>query len=151
VGEKKLQLTHTETQLILDRVARHPVMLMAAQARGEEQFRLISTRRAGDREMFVLERVDPDRERLRIMVDTESGLIRTVETRERRVDLGARVHVVERYDDYRPIAGIRVPFRCITTIDGGEQEITTTWSEVLLGAPPPQALAPGGPTSLPSK
>lgn len=151
VGEKKLQLTHAETELILDRVARHPLMLMAAQARGEVEFRLVSTRRVGDREMAVLERVDPERERLRILVDTGSGLIRTVETRERRVDLGARVHVTERYDDYRPLAGIRVPFRCITTIDSGGQEITTTWSEVLLGAPPPQALAPGGPMSLPGK
>ena len=149
-GDRKIRLDQEETQLLLDRMKRHPVMLLAEYARGNVRFRLISTRRIGDREMAVLERIDAT-ERLRILLDSESGLVRVVETRERRIDLGERIHITERYDDYRPVSGVRMPFRRITTVDDGEAEVITTWNRIMVGAPSPRFLAGDGPASLPPK
>jgi hypothetical protein len=149
VDEKKVPLERAEARQMLERAERHPLMLIAAYTRGQIVFRLVGTRRVGDREMAVLQRVDAKGERLRMIIDVGSGLVRAVETRERRADLGARVHVIERYDDYRPVeGGLRAPFRCLTAVDDGPREGVAVWERFEARAPSAQALAAGGPSSL---
>jgi len=149
-GSRQIRLDQEESRLLLSRMYRHPVILLSRFTRGLVKFRLISTRRVDDREMAVLQMVDA-LERLRIMIDTESGLVRVVTTRERRLDLGEFVHVSERYSDYRPVDGIRAPFYRVTTVDDGDAEILTTWKQLEIGAPGARFLSGDGPASMPPK
>lgn len=149
-GERQVRLDQEESRLLLSRLQRHPVILLARYARGQVRFRLVSTRRVGDREMAVLQMIGAA-DRLRIMIDTESGLVRAVTTRERRIDLGEHIHVTERYMDYRPVNGVRAPFYRVTTVDDGDFEIFTVWKRIEIGEPSARYLAGNGPASLPPK
>ncbi|MBM4061793.1 MAG: hypothetical protein FJ265_11965, partial [Planctomycetes bacterium] len=71
---------------------RHPLLLLAAHARGQLPFRPIAQRAVGDRELMVLEAIGGGFDRLRIHVDAASHLVRTVEVWETTGD-GAVAHV----------------------------------------------------------
>jgi hypothetical protein len=128
---------------------RHPILLLGRWVRGEIVFRLASLRRIDDRDMAILELVDPTVEPLRVTMDAESGLIRAVETREWRPDLGARVQVTEYYDDYRRAGSVRAPFHCMTQTGGATaQTIDASYADLQFEAVDPEALKRGGPRRL---
>ena len=122
-----------EAQLLRHEMRRHPMMLLAANARGTLQFRPIAQRSTGDRGLMVLEALGDEFDRLRIHIDTESFLIRTVESWERLPD-ETLVHVHESWSDYRAAGPMRAPYRCRTTWNDGEHQTETqysAWSPVL--------------------
>jgi hypothetical protein len=77
--------------------------------------------------MAILELIDPTRERLRVQVDAQSGLIRQVETREVSPGIG-RVQVVEKLSDYRAHKGLRSPFHMLTIVGSAPEPIVTDWA-----------------------
>lgn len=107
---------------------RHPLALLAAYARGELGFRLIATRRGTDRTMLVVETTNQDAPRLRLCLDQDSSLIRTVETWDTTAE-GAPVFVQESWSDYRPTLGLRAPFRRVTDYDDGSRRTETVWAK----------------------
>lgn len=107
--------------------ARHPLALLAAHARGELRCQWIASRRLGDRNMLIVEATSKDYDRLRLSIDEDSSLIRTVETWDTTAD-GTPVYVQESYSDYRSVMGLRVPFRRMTDLDDGSRRIETVWS-----------------------
>ena len=106
---------------------RHPLMLLAANQRGTLLFRPIAQRSSGDREMMVLEATGNEFDRLRIHIDTESHLIRIVESWERLPD-ETLVHVRESWSDYRTADSMRAPHRRRTTWNDGEHQTETVFS-----------------------
>lgn len=117
-GDRRVMLEAPERERLLDAARRHPLLLMAAAARGEVQFQLLALRRSGDRRLAVLERVDPTRSVLRVFVDTGSGLPRRIETKEWQPGLRTAVRVSAEFFDYRSAGGLRVPFFVRITVDG---------------------------------
>lgn len=105
----KRPLGARETALLRQEVMRHPLLLLAAHARGELQFRPIAERTVGDRDLMVLEALGDRFDRLRMHVDTGSGLVRVVES---WVTLPGDtiVHVQETWSDYRSVGTLRAPF-----------------------------------------
>lgn len=132
-GDQELPLAPEESIPLLERALRHPLLLLAAVARGEASYRLIALRRAGNRPIAVLERDDPTQERLRLLVDAESGLVRGLETREARPGLG-RVNVREEFADYRTVGALRTPF-LVTTVLDDRIRVVAKWVSVTFGAP----------------
>ncbi|MEM7199598.1 MAG: hypothetical protein AAF628_04990 [Planctomycetota bacterium] len=114
--------------------SRHPLVLLGRWARDELPLRLVSIRNEGDREVAVLE-ADEEAQRLRLSIDTESGLVRTVESVVWRPDLRDLVRVVERYEDYRSVGRMRAPFWRRTVTDDGTNSITTVWQDMSLSTP----------------
>jgi predicted Zn-dependent peptidase len=148
-GEEAIELEVLETEHLVNRMRRHPIMLLARWVRGEIVLRLASLRRIDDRDMAILELVDPTVEPLRVTMDAESGLIRAVETREWRPDLGARVQVTEYYDDYRRAGRVRAPFHCTMQSGGAAAPtIDATYADLSFEPVPPEALERGGPRRL---
>ncbi len=133
-GGEKRPLGLEEVRPLLDEARRWPLMLLAEFARGDAEYRLVSIRPVGDRQMAVLERVADTPDRVRIEVDTGSGLIRAVVAGEKR-DTG-RVFLREEYRDYRTIdGGVRVPFYRASFVDGGVLGLATEWDAITAGAP----------------
>lgn len=105
-----VDLTIDEVRLRQAAAARHPLLLIARASRGELRLRLVSLRTVGDREYAVLEAEDDKSARLRLSIDTGSGLVRAVEMREWHT-VGGLQTVVDEYEDYRTITGgRRTPF-----------------------------------------
>lgn len=121
-------LAAREAKLLRHEMIRHPLMLLAESKRGNLQFRPIGERISGDRELMVLEAIDADFDRLRIHIDIESYLIRTVESWERLPD-ETLAHVRENWSDYRESGVVRAPFRRRTTWNDGEHQTETAFSE----------------------
>jgi hypothetical protein len=133
LGQVVRSLDAREAALLRREMQRHPLALLAAYARGELSFRTVAQRDAGDRTMAVLEAQNGDFDRLRVHVDVESHLVRTVETWETLPD-GTPLHVADAWQDYRSVGQLRVPFRCLTTQDNGQNRIEhvfTKWTPLL--------------------
>lgn len=128
LGSERLQLSAQEAGYCLRQVERHPLLLLAAQARGELDFRAIAQRRVGDRDMMILEAADGRFDRLRVHIDTESMLIRVVETWEAGPD-GTPVYVHDAWSDYRSVDGLRAPFRCLVELDDGQARHEVVYRE----------------------
>ena len=131
VAGRSAQLSPQEAAWRRNEVARHPLALVLAWQRGDVQFRVVTTRRVGDRDYEALEAIDGGFERLRIEIDRESGLLRTVECWATTPD-GNATRSVDTWNDYRSVEGVRVPFRCSTIVDDGQSERTTTFVRVQL-------------------
>jgi hypothetical protein len=125
-GEQR-ELKPREAESLRRGAARHPLMLLGAWTRGEQAFRLVSVRRVHDRETAVLEALGDRFERLRLHVDRESHLVRTVESWETDPN-GTPRHLQEHWSDYRTVSGHRVPFRRVTEVDDGTVRVETVWS-----------------------
>lgn len=106
---------------------RHPLALLAAHARGDLPFRMVSMREDADRRHAVLEAAGGDFERLRVHVDTQSCLVRVVESWETLAD-GSVVHWRETWQDYRAAGPLRAPFHRMTTQDDGRGRVATSWA-----------------------
>lgn len=125
---KAVQLSPQEAAWRRAEAASHPLAIVLAWQRGDLQFRLLASRNVGDRVYEALEAIGDQFERLRIELDRESGLVRTVE-RWATTPEGAATRTVETWADYRTIDGIRAPFRCTTVVDDGQSERTSTYSK----------------------
>lgn len=143
-GTEILELENDEARTLVQAVERHPLLLLAAHAQGRLSMRLLAVRTVDEREMAVLERVDPSRERLRLFLDAQSGLVRRIETREWRPGIG-RVPLVENFADYRSAAGVRVPFHVESALDPGGEPVATEWLRFVPTTPTAEELTPGGP------
>lgn len=128
LGKVRKSLDAREAQLLRHQMMRHPLMLLAANRQGTLQFRPIAQRSSGDRELMVLEAIGDQFDRLRIHIDTESHLIRVVESWERLPD-ATLVHVRESWSDYRDSGALRAPHRRRTTWNDGEHQTETVFSE----------------------
>lgn len=122
------QLSSREATLLRRERRRHPLALLAAHQRGERRFRPIAQRKVGDREFYIVEDVGDEFDRLRVHIDTESRLIRVVESWEQLEDQ-TLVHIKEEWSDYRPVEGLRVPHRRRTTWNDGQRVSETLFSE----------------------
>ncbi len=141
VGEKPIDLDEDEVTLLFSRVERHPLFLLSSVARGESSYKLVSSRRIGGRQFAMLELEDADRPLLRILVDIESGLIRSVHTLEHLPGVGT-VSITEQYRDYRNISGVRVPHHKTTLIDDTTAGSVTMYTEFRPTTPPPLGFDP---------
>lgn len=130
LGKVRKSLDAREAKLLRHQMMRHPLMLLAANQRGTLQFRPIAQRSSGDRELMVLEAIGDEYDRLRIHIDTESHLIRIVESWERLPD-ETLVHVHESWSDYRAAGAMRAPHRRRTTWNDGRHQTETVFSEWL--------------------
>jgi hypothetical protein len=126
---KAAQLSPQEAAWRRAEVASHPLAIVLAWQRNDLQFRLLASRNVGDRVYETLEALGDQFERLRIELDRESGLIRTVERWATTPD-GSATRAVETWADYRTIEGIRAPFRCTTVVDDGQSERTSVYSKL---------------------
>lgn len=130
LAKVRKSLNAREARLLRHKMMRHPLMLLAANQRGTLQFRPIAQRSSGDRELMVLEAIGGEFDRLRIHIDTESYLIRIVESWERLPD-ETLVHVRESWSDYRAAGAMRAPHRRRTTWNDGEHQTETVFSDWL--------------------
>ena len=130
LNKVKASLSARETRLLRHEMMRHPLMLLKAHASGTLHFRTIAQRKSGDREFIVLEALGGEFDRLRIHIDTESFLIRIVESWERLSD-ETLVHLHETWSDYRAAGVMRAPFRRRTMWDDGKHQTETIFSEWL--------------------
>lgn len=126
-GQRK-GLSPREVALLRHEWMRHPQMLLTAHLQGRLRFRPVARRALGDREVYIVEAVGDEFDRLRLQIDTESRLIRVVESWERLTD-ETLVHVVEEWSDYRDAAGMRVPHRRRTTWNDGQRQSETVFSD----------------------
>ncbi|MBL8753568.1 MAG: insulinase family protein [Planctomycetes bacterium] len=135
VGTTTRSLDAAEAGWLRREQHRHPLALLAAAARGEILFRPVAQRDSGDRTVMVLEAKCERFERLRVHLDTQSHLVRVVETWETLPD-GTALHLHEDWSDYRLAAGLRAPFRRLCTQDDGQNRVETlfqTWTPDLRG------------------
>lgn len=128
MGKTKQPLSSREARLLRHEMMRHPLMLLQANLKGRIKFRPVAQRKTGDRELMVLEAVGKEFDRLRIHIDTESFLIRTVESWERLAD-ETLVHIHETWSDYRAAGTVRAPHRLRTSWNDGEHQTETVFSE----------------------
>jgi hypothetical protein len=135
-------LSDLERQTVLVEAHNYPLMLLAAHARGELGFRLVSIRSVGDRTMVILEAVDSRFQRLRMHMDRGSGLVRQVETWQEDATNGA-IYARATYSDYRSAGGLRVPFHRRTETND-EVHRQTRWREFKPGRPRDELLLPSG-------
>jgi hypothetical protein len=83
--------------------------------------------------MVVLEAIGGPYDRLRLLLDTQSHLVRTVEAVAAQAD-GSVVHYEDSWQDYRTASGLRVPMRRLVTQDDGQNRVETVftkWTPVL--------------------
>jgi hypothetical protein len=146
-GDTAVELSATECETLLQAAARHPLIVLAEHVRGSGAWGLVSIRKTEDREIAILERLDPARERLRLHVDVESGLVRTIEADEWRQGLG-RVSVREELADYRSVEGMRAPFHWLVSVGDSAAPLQCVWSEFTLRTPEAPALRAGGPDTV---
>ena len=136
VGSQTIELSAVDAKAIQDRVQRHPLFLIASVARGDTTFRLLSIRRHAGRLLAVLEREEAGSTRLRMHVDSESGLVRVIESTEQRPGIGATA-LTEEFRDYRNVkGGLRVPFLVTQRIEGTQFGSLTRWQIFEPGRPP---------------
>jgi hypothetical protein len=117
VGSNRRPLSSGEARDLLYEAASHPIVLIAQFVQGKTRFRYIGVRAFEGRQVALLERVDASKPRLRISIDAETGLLRTVETTLLRSGVGL-VQVRESYDDYRRVNGVRTPMHRQSSVDG---------------------------------
>lgn len=127
LGSTVRSLHDTEAKILRREQQRHPLALLSAHLRGELPFRTIAQRDAGDRVVVVLEAMTDRFDRLRVHVDTQSHLIRVVESWETLAD-GTVVHLADAWSDYRLVRGLRVPFHRICTHDNGQNRVETVFT-----------------------
>lgn len=127
---KRAQLSPQEAEWRRREAARHPLALVIAWSRGDLSFRRVGTKKFGDRELETLEALGDRFERLRIDIDRESGLVRSVEHWATSPD-GVATRSVDTWTDYRTVEGIRAPFRCTTVVDDGQSQRVSSYSRVL--------------------
>lgn len=120
-------LTPQQARLLRREWLRHPQTLLAAHQRGERRFRPVAQRTVGDRAYYIVEDVGDEFDRLRVHIDTESRLIRVVESWEQLEDQ-TLVHIREEWSDYRPVDGARVPHRRRTTWNDDQRVSETVFS-----------------------
>ena len=130
-GDTKVQLTPTEAHWQLSELERHPLALLYASACGTLKFRLLANRTIEGRDYVMLEAVGDREGRLRIALESQSALIRSVETWTTSPQ-GTPTCFVDTWSDHRPISGLRVPFRRVTVVDDGQSRRVTTFSKVSL-------------------
>ena len=128
LGKTVRPLDAKQAALLRREMQRHPLALLAAYARGEIAFRTVAQRDAGDRTMAVLEAATGPFDRLRVHIDVESLLVRTVETWETLPD-GTPLHLSEAWQDYRDVGTLRVPFRRLTSQDNGQNRIEAVFAK----------------------
>ncbi|MCB9878084.1 MAG: hypothetical protein H6835_10825 [Planctomycetes bacterium] len=128
LGTVRQSLTAEDAAALRQEMARHPIMLLAAYARGALPFRAVAERTVGDRRMMVLEARDERFERLRVQVDVESSLVRVVETWQRFAD-GSIVHLSENWLDYRTTGDLRVPHLRRASWNDGQHETETVYTD----------------------
>lgn len=104
-----VNLSAAELQQLRAEPARHPLAILAAHVRGELPFEYVAKRAVEDREHVVLQALGGRGDRLRIHVDADSHLVRRVELWATLQD-GSVVRIEEAWSDYRPVAGLRVPY-----------------------------------------
>lgn len=132
-GDQTVPLVRAEAEHLRRAAMRHPLVLLAENRQGRLDFRPIAERTFGDRQFMVLEAVGERFDRLRIHIDLQSHLVRTVESWE-RIDRNAPVHVREEWSDYRQVGALRVPHRRRTAQDDGRQQSETifrSWTPLL--------------------
>ncbi len=150
-GSMRFDLERSEAQNLFENAARHPILILSEYARGKSSYNLISERTVRDRRIAVLERNDPNKERLRLHIDVESGLLRAVGSRERRAGIGV-VFVREEYRDYRSSGGLRVPYYRTAFVDNTVDGIVTEWTKWTPGVPTRAELGlPKPPAPKPNK
>ncbi|MDP6928237.1 MAG: hypothetical protein QF412_00920, partial [Planctomycetota bacterium] len=142
-GNETIPLGDKEKQRELEEVSRHPLLQLAAHARGETKYRLVSIRSAHGREMAVVELQDPRRARLRLHIDTQSGLVRASELHDWRSAATGRFRL-DQFADYRSSGSLRVPFHVVTTVEEGISTLVTDWTRFIPGAPAQGSLGLGG-------
>jgi hypothetical protein len=126
-GTSTVPLERFEQQRQRREVERHPLLLLAAAARGEILFRPVATRRVDDRECMVLEAMTGGFDRLRLLIDTLSHLVRRVEVWETNA-VGNVVYLEDQWSDYRQSGPLRAPFHCLTLQDDGQGRLETIYS-----------------------
>lgn len=127
-GEQSQSLTANEAALLRREMARHPLSLLAASRRGELAFAAVAQRSVGDRDYMVLQAQGDHFDRLRMHIDTVSQLVRVVEVWETMPD-GTVVRLQDTWSDYRTTtAGMRAPFRRVTTQDDGQNSVETLFT-----------------------
>ncbi|MBK8095730.1 MAG: insulinase family protein [Planctomycetes bacterium] len=137
-GNSEAKLSPAEAGWRLRQAERHPIALLAAFATDRLRFRPIAQRRVDDRDLMVLEATSDRFDRLRVWIDTDSLLVRIVESWETEPD-GAIVHLEERWSDYRTVGSLRVPFQCVTTTNEGQTRHEAVWSQFTPQFTPPVA------------
>lgn len=126
-GATTVVLERFEQQRQRREIERHPLLLLAAAARGDILFRPVATRRVDDRECMVLEAMTGGFDRLRLLIDTISHLVRRVEVWETNAT-GSVVYLEDQWSDYRQSGSLRTPFHCLTIQDDGEGRLETVYS-----------------------
>lgn len=144
-GGSEKRLTPGEAMNMWLELARHPLTLLAEHTRGKARYHLVGVRRIAGRDIAILERVGADQLRLRLLLDSESGLPRVVESWEQRSGIGL-VEVRERYEDYRTVGGLRVPHYRQAALNDSGPVIETLWESFVPEAPDDTTLKPGGGT-----
>jgi len=127
-GATTMVLERFEQQRQRREIERHPLLLLAAAARGEILFRPVSTRRVDDRECMVLEAMTGGFDRLRLLIDTISHLVRRVEVWETTA-VGSVVYLEDQWSDYRQTGPLRAPFYCLTIQDDGQGRLETVYAK----------------------
>jgi hypothetical protein len=128
LGDEVRTLEARDAELLRREARRHPLALLAAHVRGELTFRTIAVRTVGERTVAVVETADAGFERLRMHVDTDSYLVRAVESWDALAD-GTVVHLHEAWQDHRATLGLRVPFHRVLTQDDGQNRLETRFSQ----------------------
>jgi hypothetical protein len=128
-GDKKTQLTPTEARWQLSEIERHPLAILSAYVRGTLKFRLLADRVLDGRNYLVLEATGERFDRLRLAIDRQSGLIRTVETWTTSPQ-GTPTAFVDTWTDHRSIDGLRFPFRRVTVVDDNASRRVTNFSKI---------------------
>jgi hypothetical protein len=125
-GDQQVELSQADRNYSLRQLERHPLALLAAAVRGEIRFRMVATRKVADRELVVLEADSKRFDRLRLHIDSDSDLVRTVESWETTPE-GVPQHIEESWSDYRNLDNLRVPFFKSVTTDDGQSRTDSTW------------------------
>ncbi len=132
VGDVNRSLDAAEAGWLRREQQRHPLAVLSAAARGELTFTPVAQRDSGDRTVMVLETRGERFDRLRLHLDTQSHLVRVVESWETLPD-GTAIHVHDAWSDYRNAGGVRAPFRRLCTHDDGQNRVETmvrSWDAV---------------------
>ena len=132
VGGERRILSKSVFQDLVASSRRHPLLLIRSYLLGHDRYRLISVRDTGDRQVAIMELIDPERPRLRLHVDHDSGLLRSVERVVEFAGLGTS-QILERYRDYRNVSSLRIPFHRSTShsLPGSGSE--TQWQKFEVG------------------
>ena len=118
-----------EARWQLSEIERHPLAILSAYARGTLKFRLLADRVFEGRNYLVVEATGDRFDRLRLSIDRQSCLIRTVETWTTSPQ-GTPTSFVDTWSDHRSVDGLRFPFRRVTVVDDSASRRVTTFSKI---------------------